>query len=67
MVVVKSPISFTVPVTSPALIKSPTLKGFKKTRNTPAARLDIMPPHMASMAKPTPAKRPAMVVVWNPK
>jgi len=42
--VANRPISLTVPVTPPAVMKSPTLNGFSTMRKAPAARLDSSPP-----------------------
>jgi len=67
MVVTNMPISSTVPVTPPAVMKSPTLNGRKTCRNTPAAKLLSMPLQAAPMATPAPARRAAKLAVWMPK
>jgi len=65
--VTNSPISSTVPRMPRAEMKSPTLKGRRMRRKTPAARLARRPLHAAPMAMPTPARRAAKLVVSMPK
>ena len=67
MVVPKRPTSETVPVTPPALTKSPTLKGFSITRNTPAAKFASRPLQATPIATPPAASIAANDVVWIPK
>ncbi|MOA31782.1 hypothetical protein D3C78_1529580 [compost metagenome] len=67
MAVVNRPISFTVPVTPPAVTKSPTFIGRSMIRNTPAAKLDSNPDQAMPMATPAAANSAAKVVVWMPK
>ena len=61
------PISSTVPVIPAAVMKSPTLKGRKTCRKTPAAKLPSMPLQAAPTATPAPASRAAKLAVWMPK
>ena len=65
--VTNSPISATVPVTSPAVMKSPTLKGWKTIKNAPAAKLANSPPQAAPIAIPAAASNAAKEVVSTPK
>jgi len=67
MVVPNRPIALTVPVTPPAVTKSPTLNGRRKTRKAPAAKLASSPPHATPMATPPAAISAAKVVVSTPK
>lgn len=60
-------ISWMVPVMPPACTKSPTLKGRRMTRNTPAAKLERRPAQAAPIAMPAAAMRAAKVVVSTPK
>ena len=61
------PICSTVPVTPPAVMKSPTLNGRSTTTNTPAAKLESSPAHAAPTAMPMPATNAANDVVCTPK
>ena len=65
--VTNSPISITFPVTPPALIVSPALKGRSTIRNAPAAKLERSPPQAAPIARPAPATKAAKEVVSIPK
>ena len=65
--VVKSPIARTVPVTSPASTKSPTLNGRSTRMNAPAAKFERSPPHAAPIAMPSAAMSAANDVVSTPK
>ena len=53
----------TVPVTPPAVTKSPTLKGFRNTRNAPAAKFANSPLHATPIATPPAAINAAKLVV----
>ena len=66
-VVPNRPMASTVPLTPPALTKSPTLNGRRKTRNAPAAKLARSPPQAMPMATPPAARSAANVVVSTPK
>ncbi|MNN82632.1 hypothetical protein D3C81_1995850 [compost metagenome] len=65
--VANRPISITVPVTPPAQMKSPTLKGRRTIIKAPAARLASNPDQAMPMARPTAASRAAKVVVGIPR
>ncbi|MCY1451360.1 hypothetical protein D9M71_682230 [compost metagenome] len=67
MAVANRPISFTVPTTPPALMKSPTLNGRRTMMKPPAARLASSPDQAMPMARPTAAISAARLVVWMPK
>ncbi len=66
MVVTNRPISCTMPVTPPASISSPTLKGRSTSRKTPAAKLPSSPAHAEPMAMPAAASSAANDVVSMP-
>jgi len=66
-VVAKRPISSTVPVTPPAVTKSPALKGRRIIRNTPAAKFASRPLQAVPTARPAPASSAAKLVVSTPK
>jgi hypothetical protein len=66
MVVANRPISRTVPVMPPPLMKSPTLKGRRMIRKAPAAKLASRPLQAAPMAMPAAASRAAKLVVSMP-
>ena len=61
------PISFTLPVIPQAVMKSPTLKGRKTIKKTPAAKLDSSPAQAAPIAMPAVAIKAAKLVVCIPK
>ncbi len=65
--VANRPISLIVPVTPPAVTKSPTLNGRSTIRNAPAAKFDSSPDHAMPIATPAAAISAAKVVVWMPK
>ncbi len=67
IVVAKRPISFTTPVTPPAVIMSPTWKGRSTIMNTPAAKFESRPDQAMPIATPAAARTPAKEVVSTPK
>ncbi|RMR94850.1 hypothetical protein ALP75_205478 [Pseudomonas syringae pv. actinidiae] len=67
MDVTNSPISTTVPVTSAAVITSPTLNGRNTMIKPPAARLASNPDQAMPMASATAASNAAKLVVSMPQ
>src|SRR5690606_27390505 len=67
IVVPNRPISLTVPIVPPALMKSPTLNGRRISRKAPAAKCASSPPQATPIATPAPASIAAIEVVWMPK
>ncbi|MCY1183478.1 hypothetical protein D9M73_241050 [compost metagenome] len=65
--VTNRPISFTVPVTPPAVMKSPTLNGRRTMMKAPAARFASRPDQAMPMATPAAAMSAARLVVCTPK
>ncbi|MNJ57631.1 hypothetical protein D3C77_532290 [compost metagenome] len=65
--VANRPISVTVPITPPALMKSPTLNGRRTIMKAPAAKLANSPDQAMPMARPTAASSAAKVVVCMPR
>ena len=63
MVEENRPISVTVPVMPPAVMKSPTLNGRNMMINTPAAKFDNRPAQAAPIATPAVAMSAAKLVV----
>ena len=66
-VVTNRPISSTTPVTPPALIMSPVLKGRSTMRKMPEAKFDRSPDQAAPMAMPAAASSAANEVVSMPQ
>jgi len=64
--VVKRPISMTLPVTPAALITSPTLNGRKTSNITPDAMFESVPWNARPMAKAAAPMTAAKLVVWIP-